>query len=58
MEQSVAGGSDLVEKHALGEIQSALEMEVMEMKEIKELNEVNEVKELYVTQRRRAGRPR
>ena len=48
----------MVEKHALGEIQSALEMEVMEMKEIKELNEVNEVKELYVTQRRRAGRPR
>jgi len=43
LEQSVAGGSDLVEKHALGEIQSALEKEVMEMKEINEVNEVQEL---------------
>jgi hypothetical protein len=38
--QSVAVESDMVEKHALGGIQSALDKEVMETKE------VNEVKEL------------
>jgi hypothetical protein len=38
--QSVAVESDLVEKHALGGIQSALDQEVMQ------IEEVNEVKEL------------